>query len=61
MGLLQNSTSGFGTERLRGRSLVPNPPTRIRALIPPLEFVMVVEVLLLPEVLTAQEPEWTLA
>ena len=31
MGLLANSTSGLGLERVRGRSLVPNPPTRIKA------------------------------
>ena len=33
MGLFANSTSGFGTERVSGRSLVPNPPTSINAFI----------------------------
>jgi hypothetical protein len=33
MGLLAKSTSGFGTEKVRGLSLVPNPPTRINAFI----------------------------
>jgi hypothetical protein len=31
MGLLAKSTSGLGTLRVSGRSLVPNPPTRIKA------------------------------
>lgn len=31
MGLFTNSTSGFGFVKVRGRSLVPNPPTRINA------------------------------
>lgn len=33
MGLLAKSTSGFGTLRVKGRSRVPNPPTRISAFI----------------------------
>jgi hypothetical protein len=31
--LLANSTNGFGVDRVKGRSLVPNPPTRISAFI----------------------------
>lgn len=31
MGLLANSTMGFGTLRVNGLSRVPNPPTRISA------------------------------
>lgn len=33
IGLLANSTSGFGTLRVSGLSRVPNPPTRISAFI----------------------------
>jgi hypothetical protein len=31
MGLLQNSTQGFGTLSVSGRKRVPNPPTKISA------------------------------
>ncbi len=33
IGLFPNSTKGFGSESVNGRSRVPNPPTRIRAFI----------------------------
>lgn len=33
IGLFPNSTSGFGTLRVKGRSLVPYPPTKMRAFI----------------------------
>lgn len=31
MALLQNSTNGFGLEKVKGRRRVPKPPTRIKA------------------------------
>ena len=33
IGLFPKSTIGFGTLRVKGRSLVPKPPTKIRAFI----------------------------
>lgn len=37
MGLLAKSTRGFGTLKVSGRSLVPKPPTNIKAFMMPTE------------------------